>query len=74
VHYNNFAYTNRCGLAPASNIEPCGRSPTPIPLPPPWDGEKNWKKKEKLMGWVKDSLTEQQRKRKKTIILIKRIY
>jgi len=37
--------------------------------------EDNWKKKAKLLGWDEDSLTEQQRKRKiTTIILIKRIY
>jgi len=43
-------------------------------LPPQWDGEENWKKKPKLLGWDEDSLTEQQREKKITIILIKRIY
>jgi len=39
-----------------------------------WDG-KNCKKKAKLMGWDKDSLTEQQKKRKiTTMMLIKRIF
>jgi len=60
------------GLAPASNKEPHGRSLAPSSW---WDGEENGKKKAKLMGWDKDSLTEQQRQRKIiTIILIKRIY
>jgi len=37
-----------------------------------WGGEENWKKAAKLMGWDKDSLTEQQMKRKiTTIILVK---
>jgi len=46
-------------------------------LPPPplqWDGEENWKAEAKLVGWDKNSLTEQQREKKIiTIILIKRI-
>jgi len=42
---------------------------------PWWDGEKNWKKKAKLVGWDKGSLIEQQRKRKITAItLMKKIY
>jgi len=44
-------------------------------LSPRWGGEENEKKKAKLMGQEKGSLTEQQRKRTvTTIILIKRIY
>jgi len=43
-------------------------------LPYQWDGEENQKKNMKLVGWDEDSLTEQQRKRKITTILIKRIY
>jgi len=39
-----------------------------------WGGEKNRKKKTKPVGWYKDSLIEQQRKRKTTVVLIKRIY
>jgi len=39
-----------------------------------WDGEQNQKQKAKLMGWDKNSLTEWEReKRITTIILIKRI-
>jgi len=42
---------------------------------PHWGGEENGKKKAKLVGWVKDSLTEQQRKKTvTTAILIRRIY
>jgi len=45
-----------------------------LPLPH-WGGEENGKKKAKLVGWDKGSLTEQQRKRTvTTIILIRRIY
>jgi len=36
-------------------------------LPPRWDGEENWEKAAELMGWDRDSLTEQQRKSKTTI-------
>jgi len=40
-----------------------------------WDGEQNQRKKAKLMGRDKDSLTEQQRKKiVTTIIFIKIIY
>jgi len=35
---------------------------------PLWGGEKNWKKKAKLMGQDKDSLAEQQRENKITAI------
>jgi len=43
--------------------------------PPQWDGEKNQKEKAKLVGWDKNSLTESQREKKTTtIMLIKRIY
>jgi len=40
----------------------------------PWcDGEENWKKKVKLVGWDKNHLTEQQREKKIiAIILIKK--
>jgi len=41
---------------------------------PRWDGEENQKEKAKLVGWDKNSLTEWQREKKKTIILMKRIY
>jgi len=42
---------------------------------PQWHDVKNQKKKAELVGWDKDGLTEQQRKRKiTTIILIKTIY
>jgi len=42
---------------------------------PWWDGEENQKKKAKLVCWDKDNLTEQQRQRKiTTIILLKRIH
>jgi len=42
---------------------------------PRWGRGDNWKKKTKLVGRDKDSLTEQQRKRTATtIILIRRIY
>jgi len=37
-----------------------------------WDGEENQKEKAKLVGWDKNSLTEQQREKK--IIPVKRIY
>jgi len=45
-------------------------------LPPPrWDGEENRKEKRgKLVGWDENSLTEWQREKKITIILIKSIY
>jgi len=60
------------GLAPAGIKESCGLS---IIASPRWGGEENGKKKAKLMGRDKDSLTEQQRKwTVTTIILIRRIY
>jgi len=62
-----------CGLAPTSNKEPRGHS-----LTPPfswWDRKDNQKEKAKFVVWHKNSLTERQRERKITaIILIKRIY
>jgi len=41
-------------LAPASNKEPWDCS---LASPLGWDGEGNWKKKAKLVGWDKYSLT-----------------
>jgi len=42
---------------------------------PQWDGEENQKEKAKCVGCDKNSLAEQQRKKKiTTIILIKRTY
>jgi len=41
---------------------------------PHWGGEEDWKKKTKLMGQGKGSLTEQQRKRTVTTILIRTKY
>jgi len=60
-----------CGLAPANNKEPCSCSPTP----PALVGWGELEEKTKLMGWDEDSLTEQQRKRKiTTVILQKKIH
>jgi len=60
------------GLAPAGNKEPHGRSIAPSPT---GVGRRMGKKEAKRMGWDKDGLTEQQRKRTETtIILIRRIY
>jgi len=43
-------------------------------FPPQWDGEENQKEKAKLVGWDKNSLTEQQREQRTTTrALIKRI-
>jgi len=41
-----------------------------LSLFPLWDGKENWKKKAKLVGWDKDSLTEHQRKRTITTIIL----
>jgi len=53
-------------LVPASSKEPCNHSLTPPPL---WDEEENQTKKAKLMGWDKDSSTEQQRQKKITTLI-----
>lgn len=58
------------GLAPANSKEPRGCSLAPAC--PGGMGRRIGRKKAKFVGWDKDSLTEQQRKRKPpTIILIK---
>jgi len=58
------------GLDPTSSKERQDRLVSCLPW---WDGEENQKKKAKLVGQDKKSLTEQQRKRKiTTIMLIKR--
>ena len=63
------SWVRKChASAPAGNKEPHSCSPAPSPR---WDGEE---RNAKLMGWDKDSLTEQQREKKiTTVILIKRI-
>jgi len=60
------------GFAPADNKEAHSHSHTP---PLWWVGEENPKKKAKLVGWDKDSLTQQQRKQTiTTVVLIKIIH
>jgi len=59
---NLFRLFHSRGLAPAGNKEP--RSYSLIP-PPQWDGEENLKKKAKLVGCDKNSLTGQQREKRR---------
>jgi len=61
-----------CGLASAGNKAAHGRSHSSLPGA---TGRRIRRKRQKLVGWDKDNLTEQQRDKEATaIIMIKRIY
>jgi len=63
------------GLAPSfilGNKGPHGCSTVCVCVSPHWGGQENGRKKAKIMGWDKDSLTEQRRKRTVTTTILKR--